>query len=64
MVGRDFFDGKEPSRGINPDKGAAIQACLIWGNCCGDSDGTDGIIVDRDRGRSDDTCSAERSVSN
>ena len=36
---RDFFNGKEPNRGINPDEavamGAAIQACII-GNHCGD----------------------------
>ena len=32
---RDFFDGKEPSRGINPDEavafGAAVQAGIISG---------------------------------
>eukprot|EP01083_Nonionella_stella_P179985 640545_1 len=34
---RDFFNGKEPNRGINPDEavaeGASIQACVIGGFC-------------------------------
>lgn len=41
---RDFFDGKEPSRGINPDEavafGAAVQAGIISG-----ADDTDDIIL-------------------
>eukprot|EP00486_Rosalina_sp_Unknown_P011589 CAMPEP_0201592788 /NCGR_PEP_ID=MMETSP0190_2-20130828/190590_1 /ASSEMBLY_ACC=CAM_ASM_000263 /TAXON_ID=37353 /ORGANISM="Rosalina sp." /LENGTH=741 /DNA_ID=CAMNT_0048051721 /DNA_START=194 /DNA_END=2419 /DNA_ORIENTATION=+ len=36
---KEFFNGKEPNRGINPDEavayGAALQACLI-GDHCGD----------------------------
>jgi len=38
---KEFFDGKEPSRGVNPDEavayGAAIQACILSGADCGDS---------------------------
>eukprot|EP00486_Rosalina_sp_Unknown_P008153 CAMPEP_0201591540 /NCGR_PEP_ID=MMETSP0190_2-20130828/189685_1 /ASSEMBLY_ACC=CAM_ASM_000263 /TAXON_ID=37353 /ORGANISM="Rosalina sp." /LENGTH=454 /DNA_ID=CAMNT_0048049919 /DNA_START=1094 /DNA_END=2458 /DNA_ORIENTATION=+ len=38
---KDFFNGKEPNRGVNPDEavamGAAIQACII-GDHCGDVD--------------------------
>jgi heat shock protein 5 len=41
---RDFFDGKEPSRGINPDEavafGAAVQAGIISG-----ADNTEEIIL-------------------
>ena len=36
---KEFFDGKEPSRGINPDEavayGAAVQACVLSGANCG-----------------------------
>jgi len=38
---KDFFNGKEPSRGVNPDEavayGAAVQACILSGGDCGDS---------------------------
>lgn len=38
---KEFFSGKEPSRGVNPDEavayGAAIQACILSGADCGDS---------------------------
>jgi len=38
---KDFFNGKEPSRGVNPDEavayGAAVQACILSGADCGDS---------------------------
>merc|ERR1712165_559220 len=37
---REFFNGKEPSRGVNPDEavayGAAVQACILSGADCGD----------------------------
>uniref|UniRef100_A0A669B6L1 78 kDa glucose-regulated protein n=1 Tax=Oreochromis niloticus TaxID=8128 RepID=A0A669B6L1_ORENI len=36
---KEFFNGKEPSRGINPDEavayGAAVQACVLSGGECG-----------------------------
>lgn len=32
---KDFFDGKEPNKGVNPDEavayGAAVQVCFVWG---------------------------------
>eukprot|EP00923_Selenidium_pygospionis_P008320 GHVN01014085.1.p1 GENE.GHVN01014085.1~~GHVN01014085.1.p1 ORF type:complete len:351 (+),score=77.22 GHVN01014085.1:89-1054(+) len=41
---KDFFDGKEPSRGINPDEavafGAAVQAGVLSGE-----DQTDGLVL-------------------
>jgi molecular chaperone DnaK (HSP70) len=44
---KEFFNGKEPSRGVNPDEavayGAAVQACILSGNDCGD---TDMVIID------------------
>lgn len=37
---KEFFNGKEPSRGVNPDEavayGAAVQACILSGADCGD----------------------------
>jgi len=37
---KDFFNGKEPSRGVNPDEavafGAAVQACILSGGECGE----------------------------
>merc|ERR1711971_904266 len=44
---KEFFNGKEPSRGVNPDEavayGAAVQACILSGNDCGN---TDMVIID------------------
>ena len=38
---KEFFNGKEPSRGVNPDEavayGAAVQACILSGGECGES---------------------------
>jgi heat shock protein 5 len=38
---KEYFNGKEPSRGVNPDEavayGAAVQACILSGGDCGDS---------------------------
>jgi len=38
----NFFNGKEPSRSINPDEavayGAAVQACVLTGGSTGDTD--------------------------
>jgi len=38
---KEFFKGKEPSRGVNPDEavayGAAVQACILSGADCGDT---------------------------
>merc|ERR1719471_2309633 len=37
---KEFFNGKEPSRGVNPDEavayGAAVQACILSGGDCGE----------------------------
>ena len=37
---KEFFNGKEPSIGVNPDEavayGAAVQACILSGADCGD----------------------------
>jgi len=37
---KEFFNGKEPSKGVNPDEavafGAAVQACILSGADCGD----------------------------
>ncbi len=37
---KEFFNGKEPSRGVNPDEavayGAAVQACILSGEDCGE----------------------------
>jgi heat shock protein 5 len=37
---KEFFNGKEPSRGVNPDEavafGAAVQACILSGGECGE----------------------------
>merc|ERR1712188_317246 len=39
---KEFFNGKEPARSINPDKavayGAAVQACVLTGGSTGDTD--------------------------
>ena len=36
---KEFFNGKEPSKGVNPDEavayGAAVQACILSGGDCG-----------------------------
>merc|ERR1719245_1253404 len=36
---KEFFKGKEPSKGVNPDEavaeGAAVQACILSGADCG-----------------------------
>merc|ERR1712018_317562 len=38
---KEYFNGKEPSRGVNPDEavayGAAVQACILSGADCGDT---------------------------
>merc|ERR1719511_139176 len=38
---KEFFNGKEPSRGVNPDEavayGVAVQACILSGGSCGAS---------------------------
>ena len=38
---KEFFKGKEPSRGVNPDEavayGAAVQACILSGADCGET---------------------------
>jgi len=39
---KEFFNGKEPRNGVNPDEavaeGAAVQACILSGENCGDQD--------------------------
>merc|ERR1712013_274371 len=45
---KDFFNGKEPRSGVNPDEavaeGAALQACILSGDRCGDGD--DLLVID------------------
>jgi len=41
---RDFFNGKEPSKGINPDEAVAYGAAIQGGVLSGD-DGTSGIVL-------------------
>jgi heat shock protein 5 len=40
---KDYFDGKEPNKGINPDEavayGAAVQVCRGRGGCRGAAGG-------------------------
>ena len=42
---KEFFNGKEPNRGINPDEavayGAAVQGCILTGQC-----GKDMLLLD------------------
>ena len=44
----EFFNGKEPRSGVNPDEavaeGAALQACILSGDRCGDGD--DLLVID------------------
>merc|ERR1719187_1430658 len=39
---KEFFNGKDPRSGVNPDEavaeGAAVQACILSGGSCGDQD--------------------------
>lgn len=43
---KDFFDGKEPNTGINPDEAVAYGAAVQGGIICGEeSDETDGIVI-------------------
>jgi chaperone protein DnaK len=45
---KEFFNGKEPRSGVNPDEavaeGAALQACILSGDKCGD--GEDLLVID------------------
>merc|ERR1712165_85058 len=45
---KEFFNGKEPRSGVNPDEavaeGAALQACIFSGDRCGDGD--DLLVID------------------
>merc|ERR1712213_102490 len=45
---KEFFNGKEPRSGVNPDEavaeGAALQACILSGDRCGDGD--DMVVID------------------
>jgi len=43
---KDFFNGKEPNQGINPDEAVAYGAAVQGGIICGEeSDATDGIVI-------------------
>lgn len=41
---KDYFNGKEPNRGVNPDEAVAYGAAVQGGILSGD-DGTDGIVL-------------------
>merc|ERR1740130_706578 len=41
----DYFNGKEPSRGINPDEAVAYGAAVQGGILSGESDVTNGILL-------------------
>merc|ERR1712213_161199 len=45
---KEYFNGKEPRSGVNPDEavaeGAAVQACILSGERCGDGD--DLLVID------------------
>ena len=43
---KDFFNGKEPSRGINPDEAVAYGAAVQGGILSGDKDTGDIILID------------------
>ena len=42
---KDFFNGKEPSRGINPDEAVAYGAAVQGGILAGESDETNKDIL-------------------
>ena len=42
---KDFFNGKEPSRGINPDEAVAYSAAVQGGILAGESDETNKDIL-------------------
>jgi len=43
---KDFFDGKEPSRGINPDEAVAYGAAVQGGVLSGEEDTGDVVLLD------------------
>ncbi|PRQ51274.1 putative Heat shock protein 70 family [Rosa chinensis] len=43
---KDFFNGKEPNKGVNPDEAIAFGAAVLGGACSGDSwNETKGLIL-------------------
>jgi len=43
---KDFFNGKEPSRGINPDEAVAYGAAVQAGVLCSDEEAADILLLD------------------
>jgi len=43
---KDFFNGKEPNRGINPDEAVAYGAAVQGGNLGGDTGLNDVVLID------------------
>ena len=47
---KDFFNGKEPNKGVNPDEavayGAAVQAGIIAGVATDDDPGANILVID------------------
>ena len=43
---KEFFNGKEPSRGINPDEAVAYGAAVQAGVLSGDEDTGDLVLLD------------------
>ncbi len=43
---KDFFNGKEPNRGVNPDEAVAYGAAVQGGILSGDEDTQDIVLLD------------------
>lgn len=46
QIVRDFFDGKEPNRGVNPDEAVAYGAAVQGGILAGEEETSDIVLID------------------